>query len=442
MQHLDEARHAAISVLRELIGSDPRIERAALVDDLFGNLRVAVWTQSEHWDHVRQIIDEAMKHARAIGRYWSGEIWRGTGGTEADQLIYEAAWQNASQVEDSPRLRVADRYRNRGAWFVSLPEAPWRSPAVEPGGGPPIIVFYSFKGGLGRSTAIASFAIQQARQGQRIVVVDFDLDAPGVGSLLAADTSGAISSWGVVDYLLERPHGSIELADYYHACRREAVTGSGEILVFPTGRLNADYLAKLARVDLEPAPPELAAHPALMLLQEIKAELEPHWLLLDARAGLSEPAGLLLAGLAHLHVLFGAASEQSWNGLRLVIHRLGATRVSADRPQAECVLVQSMVPRETNVASTAIAAFAERARDEFTEHYYAEDPTDPTDERFWYVRDAESEDAPHVSTPLSYDSRLAHFRLIDEIANDLATTPEYVALGRRISERFVLEPIE
>ena len=212
--------------------------------------------------------------------------------------------------------------------------------------------------------------------------------------------------------------------------------------MFPTGQLNADYLLKLARVDLEPPITNLGSHPAVVLLEDIRRELRPDWLLLDARTGLSEPAGLLLAGIAHLHVLFGTASNQSWQGLRWVIHRLGASHVEVARPQAECILVQSMIPRIPSIFAAATADFNDRARSEFVDHYYSEDPEDPTDESLWYVRDAEGEDAPHASVPLSYDPRFAHFRVIDEIANDLATTPEYQMLAERISNRFLSEAPE
>ncbi|RMH27272.1 MAG: ParA family protein, partial [Planctomycetota bacterium] len=64
----------------------------------------------------------------------------------------------------------------------------------------PIVVFYSFKGGVGRSTALAAFAIQRARAGERIAVIDADLDAPGLGHLLSAPEVGT-AQWGVADYL-------------------------------------------------------------------------------------------------------------------------------------------------------------------------------------------------------------------------------------------------
>ncbi|MEI8373241.1 MAG: hypothetical protein WCJ35_10465 [Planctomycetota bacterium] len=303
---------------------------------------------------------------------------------------------------------------------------------------PPIVVFYSFKGGVGRSTALASFAIQRARVGERVVVIDFDLDAPGVGVLLAADPSGMIASWGVIDYLLERPYDSVDLRDYYHACRQSAVTQSGEILVFPAGCLNGDFLGKLARVDFElPVGEKIGSH--VQLLREVRDELQPDWILLDTRTGLSESSGLLLGGLAHLHVLFGTSSEQSWQGLRVIIDRLGANRVLADKPQLECLLVQSLVPQDTKAAKDAVAGFAERAQDEFSEHYYAADPEDAEEDNFWYIRDIENEVAPHAPVAISYEPKLAHFDSIEDVADPLASLPEYRSLAERIVAKFMRE---
>jgi len=93
------------------------------------------------------------------------------------------------------------------------------------------VAFYSFKGGVGRSTALAAFAIHRAREGERVAVIDADLDAPGIGTLLAADAEGTTARWGVADYLLERAIGPVDLRDYYHACCCEEITGKGEILI-------------------------------------------------------------------------------------------------------------------------------------------------------------------------------------------------------------------
>lgn len=136
-------------------------------------------------------------------------------------------------------------------------------------------------------------------------------------------------------------------------------------------------------------------------------------------------------------MLFGTSSEQSWQGLRLIIQRLGEERVLADKPQSECVLVQALVPENVEVSRLAAAQFTERARDEFSDHYYATDPEDPSEDRFWYVRDMEDDDAPHAPLSLSYQPKLSHFRVLDDVADELAELPEYRRLAQRISERFL-----
>ena len=42
-----------------------------------------------------------------------------------------------------------------------------------------IVTFYSWKGGVGRTMALANTAVQLARKGNRVLVVDWDLEAPG-----------------------------------------------------------------------------------------------------------------------------------------------------------------------------------------------------------------------------------------------------------------------
>ncbi len=263
-------------------------------------------------------------------------------------------------------------------------------------------------------------------------MLDFDLDAPGVGVLLAADAEGRTSPWGTLDYLLERQCPG-NLSDYYHPCRRPEVVGDGELLVFPAGRLDSAYPGKLARVDLEPYP-DSGGNPIGLLLEAIRDELKPDWLLMDARTGLSEPAGALLSGIAHLHILFGSPSEQSWEGLRVIIERLGARRVAQGLSQGDCILVQAMLPADPETAKSARETFETRARDEFsdtTHGYYAEE----SDEH-WDLSDLDTEDAPHVPVPISYELKLAHFRDVADVADLLVESPEYRRLAERIAARF------
>jgi hypothetical protein len=136
--------------------------------------------------------------------------------------------------------------------------------------------------------------------------------------------------------------------------------------------------------------------------------------------------------------LFGTSSEQSWQGVRVILERIGASRVREDNPQLECLLVHAMVPEDTKVGALAKAAFSARALEEFRTHYYAVDPADPDDDRLWYVRDSEGSDAPHVPAAIRYQSRLAHYERIDDVADPLADSAEYKAMAERIQQRFVV----
>jgi len=425
--HFDEAKQAALQALQQWLAGADGIERALLVRDLFGRFRLALWGA----DKVNgQALTDTL--AQACGSWWSGEIEWMHRADEVTRRLYDEVAAQAQPAAGAPRLLVLERHRTRTGWFADEDAPLWAAPES----GPPVVVFYSFKGGLGRSTCLAAFAIQRARTGERVVVLDLDLDSPGIGRVLAADPQGLTSSWGVVDFLVEQAPAEAPLADYYHRCDR--VAGSGELIVFPAGRVDEAYADKLARVDMEGA--ETAAKSALgMLLARVRGELKPQWILLDARTGLSDSAGRLLSGFAHLHVLLGTTQDQSWQGLNRVLDRLGKDRVERGLPQHEVVLVQAMVPVGAEAGRLARQAFAARAEREFVDRYYASEDLDgESADSLWTVGDLEGRSAPHVPVPIDYEQKLADFADIADVAELLCGGP-YAELGVRIAERCATE---
>jgi cellulose biosynthesis protein BcsQ len=435
MIHFREVRTTAVGILGARVGEGQPIERAVIIDDIFGKVRVLVWFAPSAPPTSAGDLNDLMR--QKLGVYWA-DLWDATGAGEADRRLYEQLWEESS--ERAPSVRLSERIRSRGFWMRPPSEPAWQVSEDHP----PVIAFYSFKGGVGRTTALASFAIQRARAGETVVIVDMDLDAPGVGTLLGPGRLDSGQHLGVVDYLIESAlQPGIALSDYYHLCLEAgpsgaSIGGSGQIFVFPAGSLDSEYLAMLSRLDLEPGSdgPE---HPLLRLLDHARRELRPDWLLLDCRAGLSESSGFALSGLANLTVLLGTTSTQSWNGLRLVVERLGAERVRRGRPQAECLVVQTMTPENPQTADLAESGFRAEAEEVFREAYYAEEPADD-DDKFWYVRDMESEDSPHQPSVLYYSQRLAFIRSIEDVADTLAEDPGYFKLARRIASRFGKEP--
>src|SRR5512144_576399 len=63
------------------------------------------------------------------------------------------------------------------------------------------ITFYSYKGGVGRSLALANTAALLVKRGRRVVLIDFDLEAPGLDSF--KDFESIAGQAGVVEYVTE-----------------------------------------------------------------------------------------------------------------------------------------------------------------------------------------------------------------------------------------------
>lgn len=227
--HLDEARRAALDALEKLTDHEPEGTRAVLIDDLFGGLRVALWPARDVG--VAELVALVDKELRACaGTAWSGKVWvEHKEASAADKLVLDAAWTQSAPYTE--RLRILDRVRNRTAWFEPPGDPPWRLQAEtgEGDAGPPIVAFCSFKGGVGRATGLAAFALSPARIGERVVVVDLDLDLDALGISTLFDLGDKGARWGVVDYLLERARGAVPLADTCMSWLRTSLASCGAL---------------------------------------------------------------------------------------------------------------------------------------------------------------------------------------------------------------------
>lgn len=427
MQHLDDAHERAEAWMAEWLAAKPRTWRALLVKDVLARLRVILWCSETGWESNRCEIDAQL--AELAPAYWSGAVLRGRDLQHADGAWQREAWNAARRHRTTDRLRLLDRHLAKTGWFDAPDEPPWDLRAKD---APPIVVFYSFKGGAGRSTALAATALNLTAAGERVAVLDADLDAPGVGNLLAG-YDGAVAPYGLADYLLEqRVAGDaigIVTDDYRHRYAPDDASATGEVIVFPAGSFDPLYLHKLARIDY--GEPEAGKpHPFVVLLRRLRADLSPTWILIDARAGLGDVSGFLTGGLCHFHVLLGTLADSSWNGLKLILERLGGERVREDKPQSECLIVASMLPRsDETLFRRCVERFTDRAREAFSEHYYAEPEGS---DAYWSLDDLESADAPHVPVVLPYDERLATFRDVHEVAGPLLRGGPYVELCERM----------
>jgi hypothetical protein len=199
------------------------------------------------------------------------------------------------------------------------------------------ITFYAYKGGTGRTLALANAAIYLSRLKQKVFAIDLDLEAPGLHHKLALSPGGSVPpiERGIVDCIsgFTSEHRFPEkLAPYTILVPREEER-DGPIILMPAGNvLSATYWRQLARLDWH----ELFYSEGgegipffLELKERIKDEFSPDFLLIDARTGITEVGGVATTLLPDQVVCLLLNNRENLEGAREVLR--GIQRVSADR---------------------------------------------------------------------------------------------------------------
>jgi len=309
-----------------------------------------------------------------------------------------------------PEFRLLDRQTTALAWGIV------REPPVAQA--IPRLAFYSLKGGVGRSTAVAVTALHLARQGRNVVVFDLDLEAPGLStSLLPAERR---PEFGLADWFVEDALGQ---GDY---CLPEMVASSplahelrGQVLVVPShGAIPGDYLAKLGRCYLDlprqNAAPERWQDRLVRVIEVLEQRTSPDVTLLDVRAGLPDLAAVPTTDLGAEVLLFALDTDQTWAGYKILFDFWRRTDLIR-RLRERLHLVAAMVPETDRDAY--LSRFREHAWDLFREFAYDEAAADipPVEDIFTF--DLLDDDAPHAPIPVYWNrgfASLAHLRSLDE----------------------------
>jgi MinD-like ATPase involved in chromosome partitioning or flagellar assembly len=214
------------------------------------------------------------------------------------------------------------------------------------------VTFYSFRGGVGRTMAAANVAYHLAREGYRVFLVDFDLEAPGLSLMpefQPAPGQEPASPEGLIGYLrpglADEPLPPIESLCFETLLSSDLPThkkGKGSIHILPAGpHENVDRYGT-ARLHLE----KLYETKARSLVPDaLKVDIErvyrPDYLLVDSRTGLTEVGGICTVHLADFVVILFGLNRQNVEGTCMVLRRLRAVRNDfADR----VLFVASPVP--------------------------------------------------------------------------------------------------
>jgi pentatricopeptide repeat protein len=175
------------------------------------------------------------------------------------------------------------------------------------------VTFYSYKGGVGRTLALVNVAYLLATDREepcRVLIWDFDLEAPGVAHLLPPKWGA--HRLGFVDFV-DRYCSEIQIppiSEYIHR------TESENIDILPAGFVDEKYSSKLERINWQVLYERKRGYDLLESVKNSIENLEPRYdyILIDARTGYSDVGGICLQQLPTLVILMFRLNSQNLEG--------------------------------------------------------------------------------------------------------------------------------
>ncbi|MBM4034564.1 MAG: ParA family protein [Planctomycetes bacterium] len=278
-----------------------------------------------------------------------------------------------------------------------------------------VVTFYSYKGGVGRTMALVNVAHVLARDGWRVLMVDFDLEAPGmthffreqVRSRPKTVTKDALDlllhakstiNWDPIDKKPKPPELPKSLAEYVVPIPLPD-KWKDKVIPYRTGRLD------LLPATLDPVEPEEApeAEPSQNYLQRMDMlDLQGvfdtggprHWfgnhvrqyfinarfrtkgdilftlrdkvwaaydiVLVDSRTGLNEVAGLCIGPLCDALVICTGLNDQSIYGTKYFMKKSGL--FDRDKAKPYTLVAGPVPPWHTHEANERIALIRKELR--------------------------------------------------------------------------------
>jgi HEAT repeat protein/cellulose biosynthesis protein BcsQ len=246
-----------------------------------------------------------------------------------------------------------------------------------------IYTFYSYKGGVGRSMALANVAELLYQSGLKVLVIDWDLEAPGMERYFFSepDIEKVLEKPGVIDMLqgyknqmsqelqISEDENTLpfETPDQFFVDIHSNPSEEGRLWLIPAGRRSKDHFAEYAY--------KVRTFDWQGFYDNWEGELYFDWLhqqfeqaadvvLIDSRTGVTEMGGVCTYQFADVIVMFCAANQQNLEGTYRMLLDFKDPRVEKLRNRPLDVLV---VPaRIENGESDFLNEFQERFGTIFT----------------------------------------------------------------------------
>ncbi|MEX0557505.1 ParA family protein [Raoultella terrigena] len=199
--------------------------------------------------------------------------------------------------------------------------------------GPARIVFSSIKGGVGRTTALCVVAASLSKAGKRVLAIDLDLEAPGLGNMLL--TPDTLPELGLLDYFVETNLNNFSFSELQELIGPSWLSeGRGRIDVIPAlGKASLknpiDVIGKISRAYLTNVDPQNQVATFMDSLRNLLDSFDRNRydvVLVDARSGLHETTAAALVGLGADVFCFGVDQPQTLQGYELLFSAIASNK--------------------------------------------------------------------------------------------------------------------
>lgn len=209
--------------------------------------------------------------------------------------------------------------------------------------------------------AMVNVGAELARSGARVLLVDFDLEAPSLMSFNLAGTKRPTK--GLVDFVLEYKMNDQAPNVEDFICESESFTNGGRMWIMPAGSRGADYPQRLMSINWR----ELyESHSGYLLLEDLKAQwkeyLRPDYVLIDSRTGHNEVMGICTRQLPDAVCAVFLPNRQNLGGLVEVTKQIRQQDTNSDGRRIRLHFAASNVPYtddERGTLETSLAKFRE-----------------------------------------------------------------------------------
>lgn len=401
----DTALPRLVQAVREAV-PDVDFRDIRVVRDMQGRLFLVV---PNNWD-TGTISDLRQRLSAALGPYSPGEeagAARSNDVLAGKELLAERAllvW-----VDDAPVHLIERRAVGQD----------WALPPEPSSAHPPRFVFYSLKGGVGRSTALMLWGRHLAERGQSVLLVDLDLEAPGLGAHLLPSDGRPL--FGTLDWLVEDLVGNADRTPAADLIADSPLSHAPGLWVAPAlgaeaARHPGNVLAKLARAYLESDEGAGFASRLNRLICALEGHLSPDVVLIDSRAGLHESVAANLLHLDAEVLLFAVDLPATWEGYRYLfghLRQLAPDTVGGGGFDAWRARLRMIQARAAGTEAEK-RRFSSSAFGVWVDTLYDEAPPDQGDA---FSFDEHDEAAPHWPLTILRSERFEAFHPLEQLAD-------------------------